>query len=159
MEFSENEEKILRFLYMSGEFYRIIQISKETSLTENQVDYATDKLDEKDLVRKKEDETRGDINNAHVYALSTEGKKLVRTEDLEKSKEDENREEIDKLRKELLQLVAKIEDTEEDLEEWSKYSSDWNDAAKARFSNIEKRVDNIEKTLDIINDRLDKLEG
>lgn len=143
-----NQDKILRFLYHNrNQFKSRREIEDGTGLTETQVRYALDGI--KQYLDQKKSDTRGGIQDAYMYHLNSDGRAYLRNEIDEIPQEQKNSEELDKHKKEIMLLRASLDSTKDNLEDWIRYSSDWNDHAQERFKMIEKRLEIIEKKLDL----------
>jgi len=142
----KNENMILRYLYHNrGEFCTRREIEDGTGLSEAQVRYALNDIIQ--YVDRRESETRGDIQNAYVYSINSDGREYVSTEIDEVPQEQENAEELDKLRKEVMILSSRVNDISDELEEWKQYNSRWNDVAENKLNEFERQVENIDELL------------
>ncbi|RKS83490.1 hypothetical protein BDK61_2875 [Haloarcula quadrata] len=143
----DNQHKILRFLYMNrGETKSTSEVAHGTDLSKGQVFYALD-----DWLRKflkiESGDTSGDIEDANEYIINKRGRRYVREEIDEVSQDLQNAEKLDKHDKEIMRLRAGLNDVQDDLEDWSKYSTEWNETAEERFRSIETRLKYLEDVL------------
>lgn len=142
----DNQHKILRFLYHNrGEYKTRREIEDGANLTEAQVRYALKGIQQ--YVKKEESDTRGDIQNAYVYHINSDGRMYVKNQIDEIPVEQTNREEIEKHKKEIMLLRSSINKLTDDMEGWKNYSGDWNDKAMKRFKAIEDRLEILEDEL------------
>jgi len=127
MDLSENEQKILRYLFWNHDQYRTrSDVTDETDLSYEQVRDASNKLLERDLIWNKPDEQKN-ISDKHRYMISSEGIQYVKQNDLRKSEKAELRKEVREVRKEVMtrddrdipwkKLANKIDELEKENEE------------------------------------------
>lgn len=109
---SENQEIILRHLFMKNRYQTNSDIESGTDLKIHQVRYAmTDlKSNQVNVVEVSEEETDGDIKNAEQFLLDDRGRMLVRNRDLKMSKSSENSEQIAQLKDEIEAMRRDIAD-------------------------------------------------
>lgn len=143
----KNQNMILRYLYHNrGNWKSRSEIENGTGLTEAQVRYALNDII--DLVDRQESETRSGINNAYVYNINSEGREYVQSDIDEIPPEQRNSEEIDRLRKEVMILSSRINDISDELEEWKRYNSRWNDIAEKKLNEFERQIEDIDEFFD-----------
>ena len=100
---SENQEIILRHLFMKNRYQTNSDIESGTDLEIHQVRYAINDLksEQVNVVEVSEKETDGDIKNAEQFLLNDRGRMLVRNRDLKISKSTENSEQIAQLKEDI----------------------------------------------------------
>jgi transcriptional antiterminator len=142
----DNQDMILRFLYHERGDYKSRQdIQDGTGLSEAQVRYALKGIQQ--YVKKEESDTRGDIPNAYVYHINNDGRAYVRKNIGDIPVEQRNSEELDKHKKEIMLVRASVNELEDTLEEWTEYSTEWNNKAERRLQAIEQRLEILENEL------------
>jgi DNA-binding PadR family transcriptional regulator len=143
----ENQHKILRFLYHNrGNYKTTSDISDGTGLSKGQVFYALDEWMER-YVKVGDEDTRGDIEDANTYVINSDGRAYVRNGIHKIPQEQRNSEELEKHKKEIMLVRASVNEIEDDLDDWTEYSSRWNDKAMRRFEAIEERLEILEDEL------------
>ena len=134
---------ILRYLYHNrGNWKSRRELEDGTGLTEAQVRYALNDIIQ--YVDRRESETRGDIQNAYVYSINSDGREYVSTEVDEVPQEQANSEEIDRLKKEVMILSARINELSDELDEWKQYNTSWNDTAEEKFKEFQNIIEILE---------------
>ena len=142
----DNQNRIMRFLYHNrGEYKTRREIENGTGLSEAQVRYALDEIQK--YVKRGESDTRGEIQNAYVYHINSDGRAHVRNEIDEIPVEQKNSEEIEKHKKEIMLTKDSVNKLEDNVTGWIAYSEQWNDTAEKRFEAIEERLERLEDAL------------
>jgi hypothetical protein len=155
IELNENEEIILRYLYMQDSHKSNKQIAKNTDLEDYQVQYAMKSLDceQINIFDVDTDENTGDIPDTILYMLNDRGRRIVNKRDLEVSKSTENsqkikdnKEGVESNRDYILQLENRVQELE------SKLNNQNSNEKEQHVENLEARVEELQNDVSYIKD-------
>lgn len=150
IDLNENEQIILRYLYMQDTHQSKSDIADSTDLSIHQVRYAMRTLDckEMSIFDVNTDANSGDIPDTRTYMVNDRGRELVRNRNLKTSKSVENSDRIDTLENEIKNVKESVNNLRYEIEKIKEFDSELSQTMESAVNEHETRLRYIESVLD-----------